>query len=63
MTLVIGTFIILLLLGMPICFVLGISGAIFLMTTPDVSMLIAPVKIALPWQMLPWNPAHWVPPC
>lgn len=50
MTLVIGTFIILLLLGMPICFVLGISGAIFLVTTPDVSMLIAPVKIAVATQ-------------
>ena len=50
MTLVIGTFIILLLLGMPICFVLGISGAIFLMTTSDVSMLIAPVKIAVATQ-------------
>ena len=50
MTLVIATFVILLLLGMPICFVLGISGTVFLLAVPDISMLIAPVKIAVATQ-------------
>lgn len=50
MTLVITTFIVLLLLGMPICFVLGISGTVFLLAVPDVSMMIAPVKIAVATQ-------------
>lgn len=44
------SFVGLLLLGMPICFVLGISGTIFLLTTPDLSMLIGPVKIAVATQ-------------
>lgn len=44
------SFVVLLLLGMPICFVLGISGTIFLLVTPDLSMLLAPVKIAVATQ-------------
>lgn len=44
------SFVGLLLLGMPICFVLGISGTVFLLTTPDLSMLIGPVKIAVATQ-------------
>lgn len=46
MTAVIITFVILLVLGMPICYVLGISGTVFILLNPDLSLLIAPVKIA-----------------
>lgn len=46
MTAVIITFVVLLILGMPICYVLGISGTVFILLNPDISLLITPVKIA-----------------
>lgn len=46
MTIVVVSFLVLLLLGMPICFVLGISGVLFILATPEISMVLPALKMA-----------------